>query len=66
VPRSITSTGTGRAPARTSKASSPALSSSKFPVMRVAPPVIPTSHCTDGDTLGLDNTAESRTMATLR
>ncbi len=63
VPCSMTSTGTGRAPALTNSANSPALSSSKFPVIRVPPPVIPTSHGTEAATPGLERTVSSRTMA---
>ena len=61
-----TSTGTGRAPARISRARSLASSSLKSPVITVWPPLMPCSQATDGSTWGLVMTWPSRTIATRR
>jgi hypothetical protein len=62
----ITSTGTGKAPARISNARSLASRSLKLPVMTVGPPRMPCPHATDGSTCGLEITRWSKTIATLR
>src|SRR5215211_7845486 len=63
---STTCTGTGRAPARMSRARSSASRSVKSPVMTVWPPPMPCPQATDGSTWGLEITWRSSTMATRR
>ena len=61
---SMTSTGTGRAPARIRRARSLASASLNWPVMTVSPPVMPWPHRTSVPTCGLEMTSRSSTMAT--
>ena len=63
---SSVSTGTGRAPARISRARSLAWSAVKSPVMTVRPPTMPVSQAMLGSTCGLDRTWLSSTIATRR
>ena len=63
---STTSTGTGRAPARMSRARSLASPWVKLPVITVVPPGMPTSQPTPEPTAGLETTRSSRTMAMRR